>query len=114
MLRVVHESLVGVHQCISKSIEVEMYKGNKISCMKSRIEDIDGNLRDKLPLIEDVKKYLRELVKLHQGFCGHNFSFNPMDEDLILLHPKKIGMKSLEVTVGSIYLVLYVFVSSII
>lgn len=55
-LRFVLEGVGRVHQRISKLIDAEQYNSTRLTCMESRIDDIDGNLREQLGIMEEIRK----------------------------------------------------------
>ena len=58
--------------------------------MESCIEDLDGNMREKIALIDEVRKDIEKVMKMCQGFYGKNSLSKaacPKHENLLFCGP---------------------------
>ena len=60
MLWVVQEGVGGVRHKIATLIEETRLNGNNITCLESRIGDLDGNMCEQIALMDEVKKNLEQ------------------------------------------------------
>ena len=58
--------------------------------MESCIEDLDGNMREKIALIDEVRKDIEKVMKMCQGCYGQNSlseGARPKDENMSFCGP---------------------------